>query len=207
MYIPPEETLMTLEKVFFFKRGKRFWVKTKGERRSSLTQTIDLGPTLLEFFGIEKPKNMQGYSLKPVIEADQNIREVGIFGIFGGHVNITDGRYVYMRAPNEENSPLFHYTHFPQHGNQLFGFEEMQKMEWHKGFNFTKDCPVMKIPSVSNWVFNDLTTKLFDLHEDPNQKNPIKDVCIENNLIEKMISMMQTTDAPEEQYERLGFSF
>ena len=91
---------------------------------------------------------MQGHSLRPMINIDQPIRDVAIFGIFGGHVNITDGRYVYMKAPKEDNGPLFHYTHMPTHMNHIFSVEEMKKMLWHKGFNFTKCCPVMKIPSI-----------------------------------------------------------
>ena len=183
--------------------------KKAGERRSSLTQTIDVGPTLLDFFNIKKPDDMQGHSLRSVIEADEPVREVALYGIFGGHVNLTDGRYVYMRAPNKENEPLFHYTHMPTHMNSLFSTDELRKMQWHRGFNFTKGCPVMKIPSKGGKGlrnFEDLETKLFDLETDPGQKNQIKNQTIENYLIEKLISMMKATDAPEEQYTRLGLN-
>ena len=183
--------------------------KKAGERRSSLTQTIDVGPTLLDFFNIKKPDDMQGHSLRSVIEADEPVREVALYGIFGGHVNLTDGRYVYMRAPNKENEPLFHYTHMPSHMNSLFSTDELKMMQWHQGFNFTKGCPVMKIPSKGGKGlrnFEDLETKLFDLETDPGQKNQIKDQTIENHLIEKLISMMKATDAPEEQYTRLGLN-
>ena len=152
---------------------------------------------------------MQGHSLRSVIESDEPIRDVALFGIFGGHVNITDGRYVYMRAPNEENEPLFHYTHMPSHMNSLFSTDELRMMQWHQGFNFTKGCPVMKIPSKGGKGlrnFEDLKTKLFDLEKDPGQKNQIKDETVENCLIEKLISMMKATDAPEEQYTRLGLN-
>ena len=183
--------------------------KKAGERRSSLTQTIDVGPTLLDYFNIKKPEDMQGHSLRSVIEADEPVREVALYGIFGGHVNLTDGRYVYMRAPNKENEPLFHYTHMPTHMNSLFSTDELRKMQWHQGFNFTKGCPVMKIPSKGGKGlrnFEDLETKLFDLETDPGQKNQIKDQTTENYLIEKLISMMKATDAPEEQYTRLGLN-
>jgi arylsulfatase A-like enzyme len=183
--------------------------KKAGKRRSSLTQTIDVGPTLLDYFNIKKPKDMQGHSLRSVIESDEPVREVALYGIFGGHVNITDGRYVYMRAPNEENEPLFHYTHMPSHMNSLFSTDELKMMQWHQGFNFTKGCPVMKIPSKGGKGlrnFEDLKTKLFDLEKDPGQKNQIKDETVENCFIEKLISMMKATDAPQEQYTRLGLN-
>jgi len=38
---------------------------------------------------------MTGRSLKKVIESDLPVRETGIFGVNGGQLNITDGRYVY----------------------------------------------------------------------------------------------------------------
>jgi arylsulfatase A-like enzyme len=62
-------------------------------------QTIDLPRTLLDFFQIPAPDQMQGESIAPVLKDNGTIREAGIFGIFGGHVNVTDGRYVYMRGP------------------------------------------------------------------------------------------------------------
>lgn len=40
-----------------------------------------------------------------------NLWDAAIFGMFGGHVNITDGRRVYMRGPaNADNTPLYEYT-------------------------------------------------------------------------------------------------
>jgi hypothetical protein len=67
----------------------------------------------------------------------------------------------------------------------------------------------MKIPSKGGKGlrnFEDLKTKLFDLEKDPGQKNQIKNETVENRLIEKLISMMKATDAPQEQYARLGLN-
>jgi arylsulfatase A-like enzyme len=68
-----------------------------GERRQSLVQTIDVAPTLLELFDVERPPDMQGVPLRDTIASDSPAHEAGLFGIHGGHVNCTDGRYVYMR--------------------------------------------------------------------------------------------------------------
>ena len=68
---------------------------------TALVQTIDLPATLLELFGIALPPDMQGVPL----------REATLYGLHGGHVNVTDRRYTYMRAPVEpENTPLYNYT-------------------------------------------------------------------------------------------------
>lgn len=179
--------------------------KVKGERRNSITQTIDIGPTLLDYFGIKIPEDMQGKPLKDVIASDTPVRQAAIFGIHGGHVNITDGNFVYMRAPNDANAPLFNYTHMPTHMNCMFSIEEMSKMEIHKGFSFTKGCPVMQIPSTvaRKKRFFEFTTKLFDIKNDPGQINSIEDKENEERLIFQMIDILKQSDAPPEQYERL----
>ena len=85
-----------------------------GERRQALVQTIDLAPTLLDFFGLPATEDMQGTALTETVRSDRQVREAGLFGIFGGHVNVTDGRWVYLRAPAEAgNSPLVEYTLMP----------------------------------------------------------------------------------------------
>ena len=45
------------------------------ERRNSLVQTIDLAPTILEYFDIPVPESMEGLSLKDAIAGDTPIRE------------------------------------------------------------------------------------------------------------------------------------
>ena len=79
-----------------------------GERRSGLVQMIDLPPTLLEFFGVDIPPDMQGVPLRKAIEEDDPVRQGALFGVHGGHVNVTDGQYVYMRPTS--SSTLFDYV-------------------------------------------------------------------------------------------------
>lgn len=47
-------------------------------------------------------------SLYNTIVDDEPVIDSGLFGIHGGHVNCTDGRYVYMRGPTTED--INHYT-------------------------------------------------------------------------------------------------
>jgi len=187
----------------------------KGERRDGLVQLIDLAPTLLEFFGVPIPKDMQGQVLRDLIAGKQErpLREAVLFGIHGGHVNCTDGRYVYMRAPvHPENRPLYEYTLMPAHMNRLFQPSELQQIELAEPFSFTKGCRTMKIKAfrdpeievpVDPFRFG---TLLFDLKEDPRQEHPIRDREIEEKMIRHMIRLMQENDAPAEQYERLGLA-
>ncbi|MFP3560451.1 sulfatase, partial [Paraburkholderia sp. SIMBA_049] len=69
-----------------------------GVRRQSLVQMIDIAPTLLDFFGVQATPRMQGVALAKTIDEDLPVREAALFGMHGEHVNVTDGRYVYMRS-------------------------------------------------------------------------------------------------------------
>ena len=69
-----------------------------GQRRKEIVQTIDLPATVLEFFNVGLPKNMQGRPIRTVIEKDEKIRDYALFGIHGAHVNIYDGKYIYMKC-------------------------------------------------------------------------------------------------------------
>lgn len=115
-------------------------------RRQSLVQTIDLPATLLEYFGLPVPPDMQGVPLRRAIADDTPVREAGLFGVHGAHVNVTDGRYVYMRAPaTPDNAPLYEYTHMPTHMKHTFAPKELQKIDLQPPFAFTKGCPTMRI--------------------------------------------------------------
>lgn len=176
-----------------------------GEQRRSLVQTIDLAPTLLEFFAIRRTQDMQGFPLRETVSADVPVREAGLFGLYGGHVNVTDGRYVYMRAPaGSENSPLYEYTLMPTHMRRTFGVEELQNIQLCEPFIFTKGCRTMKIASGGNT--HNFETLLFDLETDPGQERPLEDAGVERRMIEHLVRLMKESNAPQEQFERLGLA-
>jgi arylsulfatase A-like enzyme len=181
----------------------------KGERRQSLVQTIDLPATLLEYFGIPLPKDMEGRPLKKTIACDNAVREAGLFGIHGGHVNCTDGKYVYMRGiASKNNSPLYEYTLMPTHMRRTFDVEEIHRLDGLADpFKFTKGCRTMKIRDSGYWGFAPeflSETYLYDIEADPGQKNPLKNRKVEKRMIELLVKCMKENDAPPEQYERLG---
>lgn len=181
----------------------------RGERRSALVQNIDIPATLLAYFGKERPADMQGMDLEPVIQRDEPVREYALFGMHGGQVNITDGRYVYMRGQEKGDYPLYHYTQMPTHMRCRFSVEEMRTAVLHPGFSFTKGTPVMRIQAVED-TSGDTTarclteTMLFDLAKDPDQLHPIRDPEEEKRLRRNMARLMEENDAPPEQYQRLG---
>jgi len=180
-------------------------VNKRNEVRQALVQTIDLAPTVLEFFRVPIPSDMQGVALKDTVAADVAVRRAALFGVFGAHVSCTDGRYLYMRAPmRPENEPLYQYT---QVGTAVAANERCALM-MREPFAFTKGGPVMKILADGRaWVGAfEQESLLFDLQEDPNQAAPIYSPEIEDMMIRYMTDLMWRNDAPEEQYEMLGLT-
>lgn len=177
------------------------------ERRQALCQTIDLAPTLLEFFDQPIPSSMEGKSLKPVIENDEPIREAALFGMHGGHINIVDDSYIYMRANvTADNGPLYEYTLMPAHMHHMFKTSEFKGMTLTEENEYSYiDCKVMKIPCKSYLQSSIYGHLLFDAVNDPCQEHPLENKEAEFNMVKKQISMMIKGEAPEEQFERLGY--
>ncbi|MDA0349848.1 MAG: sulfatase [Verrucomicrobia bacterium] len=179
----------------------------KDERRKSIVQFIDFAPTLLDLFGLDPTPDMMGQSLAGILETDTPNRDTALFGLFGGHVNITDGRWVYMRGPvTTDNTPLYQYTLMPTHLPHTFNVEELQDIQLQEPFPFTKGCRTMKIASgpVHQSIQHEFGTLLFDLESDYGQLTPVTDTTAEERMTNLLIREMKHLDAPPDQFERLG---
>ncbi|MGY1857193.1 sulfatase [Modestobacter sp. SYSU DS0290] len=181
----------------------------RGTRCGALAQTIDLAPTLLRFFGLEPTPDMQGRDLADALAAGRLAREGALFGAHGGHVNVTDGRYVYMRAPAEAaNAPLDEHTLMPNHMRSRFGVGELAAWEPAEPFSFTKGLRTMRIPAGparnNPWLHG---TLLFDLAADPGQQHPLRDDDVELRMLRLLARLMHENDAPASQFQRLGIPF
>ncbi|MBB4981711.1 hypothetical protein [Streptomyces nymphaeiformis] len=136
---------------------------------------------------------------------DTPVREAALFGGFGGHVSVTDGRYVYMRAcANPYNQPLHEHTLMPTHMRGRFTPAELKGAELVPPFPFTKDVPLLKVPGHALSNPYSFGTLLFDLHTDPGQEHPLLDDALELRMATLLTRQLRTADAPLEQYERLG---
>jgi arylsulfatase A-like enzyme len=177
-----------------------------GVRRQALVQLIDFAPTLLDFFEVKVPTDMQGQALQAPVERDQTIRSAALFGVFGAQVNVTDGRYVYMRGGPDvaRNSPLNEYTLIPTHMRQRFGVEELRAVSLAAPFSFTKGLSTLKVPGTPFGPAYRYGTLLFDLEKDPGQMQPIIDEEAELRMVGILLDLMRGSDAPLEQYLRLG---
>lgn len=173
--------------------------------RNALVQTIDLAPTILKFMGLEPTADMLGKDLAPTIAGDKSVRDCGIYGFHGQQINITDGKYVFMKAPAAPlNQPLFDYTLMPTHMWCRFSVEELQDIGLQEPFSFTKGCRTMKINSEMGDHFYRYGNKLFNVEEDPGQTCEILDFELQAKYANHMVRLMKENDAPVEQYERMG---
>lgn len=180
-------------------------------RCDCLVQTIDLAPTLLEFFEVPIPGDMQGHSLRKTIEEGAPVRETCLYGTCGAQISCTNGRQTYVLAPaGKTNDPLYNYTLMPTHMRAMFPPKELQQLELAGPFSFTKGCRLLKIRNVEKSSYLDelgehpYETFLFDLEHDPEEEHPITDPGLEKYFRKEMVRLMKEADAPEEQYERMG---
>jgi arylsulfatase A-like enzyme len=189
-------------------------IQAAGERRQALTQTYDLMPTFLDLFGIAAPPEVQGASILPHMRKDGAGRAVGIFGMFGGPIGATDGRYAFYLYPPDLAAPGLHeYTLMPMHLNSMFSTPEMETARLVGPFDFTKRMPLLKVDALMDarripihdgrW-FEDVGTRLFDLATDPQQVTPFRDSAIEARLMDGIAAVLRGHDAPVEIFGRYG---
>jgi arylsulfatase A-like enzyme len=174
----------------------------RGIRDDRLAQTVDIPTTLLDFFGVEPTADMTGTPLRP----ESTAPEGALFGIHGGHVNATDGRYVYMRAAaSADNAPLEEFTLMPTHMRARFSVAELSSWEPAEPFSFTKGLRTMRMASTAMWLNSwQHGTMLFDLSTDPRQLDPIVDDAVELRMAQLLVELMRRNDAPVSQFARLG---
>jgi len=191
----------------------------KTGRCSQLVQTIDLAPTILDFFELSIPKDMLGKPLKDTIAKNAPVRETGIYGVHGAPIACTNGKATLILAPVKGNEPLYNYTLMPTHMHTMFALEELNDLSLSEPFSFTKGCRLLKTPggfdfysgkplseSASASFFNleGHKTLLYDLENDPHQMNPVTDPELEAYFCQEIRKHFQQNDAPAEQYLRMG---
>jgi arylsulfatase A-like enzyme len=184
-----------------------------GRRCASLTQTIDLAPTLLDCFGFAADAETTGKSLLPLLAQDRQLREVALYGIFGGSLNVTDGRYTYFHYPADlSGEGLFEYTLMPTHMNRMFPVDQLRGATLGRAFDFSQGVRPLRIPALRqgqrpelNGGFLDARSMLFDLRDDYAQNRPLA-AADRPEVVERLISaaraVLRRHDAPDEVFER-----
>ncbi len=176
-----------------------------GCHRNSIVQTVDLAPTLLEFFGQEIPKDMTGKPLKQVITEDEPIRDYAVYGYHGSQICISDVRYTYIHSAEHPQEPVYEYTLMPTHMRCMFNPDELSDIQLVEPFEFTKGCKVLKIEAKNR--MGDTTSfgsMLFDGEKDTKQDTKVEDETVVKKMRARLHDYLVENDAPKELYHRLG---
>ena len=144
---------------------------------------------------------------------ESNPRESLLTGWWGWHVNWTDGRHFYMRAPaTKDNQPLYFYTNrwAPPPWWNLPGPDD--RTEFGR-FMPRVDMPMCRqpirteeMPRANNISLENLRkgSLLFDLLEDPDQQENLVGGSAEKDAESQLRALMKRQTSPPEQFIRLG---
>jgi arylsulfatase A-like enzyme len=187
-----------------------------GRRISTLTQTTDLMPSVLACWNLQPPAEVTGISLWPLLEGKAPGDSIRTFGMFGGPIAATDGRYLYYRYPeNFDCAGLYEYTLAPNHMNGPFPVRELKNMELGGPFDFTKELRVMKIAAAKDVVrppgpdadiAGGRLFELYDITSDPAQERPLDDPAVCRRMDRGIIEDLRRHDAPPEVYRHYRLS-
>lgn len=172
-----------------------------------LAQTIDVPATILEFFNLTIPSDMDGKPLTTIINEEHPNHEDVLFGAYASSINISDGQYVYMRfpSPNYEGK-LYEYTLSPMRMERRFSPKELTNITLDGSFCFTKGISVLKVESDTGMMksYQRYQNRLYNYKEDPKQEQPIYDIKKEFEMIQRMKRLMEENEAPQELYAYYG---
>lgn len=190
--------------------------KLAGTRIDKLTQNIDIMPTVLDYHHIEIPDTVKGASWKTLIDdPDAYDKTYALYGYHAMAMNITDGTYTMFKAPNKENKPCYEYTCIPTTIRKFLGTGIESEIETGRYLKRT-EYPLYKIPVYAPSIIDNVEgglrevseDMLFDIRKDYKQSVNLYDDHEETTIKMKklMVHALKEMDAPEEQFERVGFS-
>jgi arylsulfatase A-like enzyme len=184
-----------------------------GARVPALTQTTDLMPTFLDYFGAPVPPHLHGASIRPALEADSPVHDSIIYGYFGMALNVTDGRYTYFRNPVQADSVVHAYTAMPTSFHGFMSREELAQAETGRFLGHTYNIPVYKVPQKGRVPHRHGMSEgaeyvpmhdLFDVVADPGQDQPLDDSTREADFCGILRGHLARVQAPVENAARLG---
>lgn len=176
---------------------------------NQLCQTIDVAPTLLDWFGVSVPEGiaagMDGRSLLPAIAGAASApHQYALFGRHGCQACVTDGDYVYMRASvRDTNEPLVECTLMPTNIRGFFSPEQLRSARLFPGDRYSNDIPYLKMSGGALRSSHAVGNSLWDVR---NGEKRIEDDCLEQKMIAALRDGMTRCEAPAEEFERLGLN-
>ena len=183
----------------------------------ALTTSVDIHATIADLFGAVVEHPTHGRSLLPVLEGSAaSVRQLALFGYWGRHVGVTDGRYRYLRGCGEDNGnfPLSVWSNrwstmpipaFPQ--IRLPRPDGRATLDRMPG----TDVPVIRQPfepgdPLPFWAGHIPPSEsyLFDTDADPFESENQVGTRAEAAMRDALASELRSIDAPSDLLERIG---
>ncbi|WP_031542731.1 sulfatase [Mesoplasma photuris] len=180
-----------------------------GTRIDAVSQTIDIAPTILEYFKLERKEGYvsNGKSLLNLIK-DEELKnhDIIVFGEKGGFVSMYDGKYIFIKSSvKSDNLPVTLQTLSFTNMRGFISEDDIKTMKLIPGSNFSNQIPMVEINLSKNhkdtFKFGDF---LFDLENDPEQKNNIKDKKLIELMNKKLKQKLIELEVPNDEFKRLG---
>jgi hypothetical protein len=158
----------------------------------------------LDILGIEDVNHRHSRSLLPLLDGERNDhRDWAVYGYWGSSVNVTDGRYTYLRPCDESMDTACYSTEMM---NALGWFVPREpKFDAESGqFLPYTESPVWRFEVPATDRHDD--PMLFDTDADPEQAEDLhgENHQAEERLRSLLIDALDELEAPNRQYDRLG---
>jgi arylsulfatase A-like enzyme len=191
-----------------------------GASCAALTTNVDINATLVDVFGVGTQGVVHGTSLVPLLTGSGSItqvREWAIGGVYGNWVQVTDGHRKYARGAVGDNFPLSMWSNrwstMPVHGLEDAVRLPPPDRRARLDFMPQSDIPVIRQPfepgdRLPFWVGGNAVDAhfLFDIDEDPDESVNAVGGAVESEMVELLRHALESVDAPDEQFERLGIA-
>lgn len=156
--------------------------KNAGKKSKSLTANIDIAPTILDYLGVEIPKNMDGKSLRKMVNKPSRLysRELLLINAWGSPPNFSlsvrsgEWKYIYWcyghgMAPKEE---LFNINEDPMELNNLALNEDYRSDLDGLRAHYDKELKTWEVSCVGNRNYH-IFPIVFDRHKSWELKHSI----------------------------------
>ena len=168
-----------------------------------LVQTIDIAPTLLDYYNLPVNDSIIGKSILKMLKDNKGHDSI-IYGIHGGHVNYVELPYVYMKASvRSDNQPLETYTLLPLKGNEAFSKNEFIDCELLNDIKYANGFPILKMAKRNRHDSYKYGDMLFNIADDPMELNNIKDKNMINLFNMKLYKKLSELEAPQSVLKRI----
>jgi len=181
----------------------------------ALTTSVDLHATIADLFGAAVGHPTHGRSLLPLIEGTATtVRELALFGYWGRHVGVTDGRHRYLRGSGTQNFPLSMWSN--RWSTMPVTALPDLRMPRPDGRATLRTMPGTGVPVICQpfapgdalpfWagLSPPNSCHLFDTDLDPGELENRTGTPLEQEMIDALASELRSIDAPSDLLERIG---